>query len=172
MTLSSGTNTMKALRFAEFGPPSVLRIEVVAIPEPGEGEALVRVKAAAINPSDIGNVAGRFKNTTLPRTPGRDFAIALREKMFGVLVVGEDLFERRASEAVTNAAREFAQIQALAGWVWRAEEALQAAAQVLRANQEGLGVFRAGFDEADGGFGRQGGEEVFVTSGIEFEAAV
>jgi NADPH:quinone reductase len=68
------TKVMKALRFAEFGPPSVLRIEEVAIPEPGEGEALVRLKAAAINPSDIGNVAGRFKKTTLPRTPGRDFA--------------------------------------------------------------------------------------------------
>ena len=67
-------NLMKALRFAEFGPPSVLRIEEVPIPEPGPGEALVRVKAAAINPSDIGDVAGRFKKTTLPRTPGRDFA--------------------------------------------------------------------------------------------------
>ncbi len=67
-------NLMKALRFAQFGPPSVLRIEEVAIPEAGEGEALVRVKAAAINPSDVGNVAGRFKKTTLPRTPGRDFA--------------------------------------------------------------------------------------------------
>jgi len=65
---------MKALRFAEFGPPSVLRIQELAIPEPGDGEVLVQVKAAAINPSDIGNVAGRFKNTTLPRTPGRDFA--------------------------------------------------------------------------------------------------
>lgn len=67
-------NLMKALRFAAFGPPSVLRIEEVSIPEPGEGEALVHVKAAAINPSDIGNVAGRFNKTTLPRTPGRDFA--------------------------------------------------------------------------------------------------
>ena len=67
-------NVMKALRFAEFGPPSVLRIQEVGIPEPGEGESLVQVKAAAINPSDIGNVAGRFKSTTLPRTPGRDFA--------------------------------------------------------------------------------------------------
>jgi NADPH:quinone reductase len=74
MTLSTGTNTMKALRFAEFGQPSVLRIEEVAVPEPGEGEALIHVKAAAINPSDVGNVAGRFKTTTLPRTPGRDFA--------------------------------------------------------------------------------------------------
>jgi len=68
------TNVMRSLRFSEFGPPSVLRIQEVAIPEPGEGEALVQVKAAAINPSDIGDVAGRFKSTTLPRTPGRDFA--------------------------------------------------------------------------------------------------
>jgi NADPH2:quinone reductase len=72
---------MKSLRFTEFGPPSVLRIEELAIPEPGEGEALVQVKAAGINPSDIGNVAGRFKSTTLPRTPGRDFA--------GVVVKGK-----------------------------------------------------------------------------------
>jgi len=68
------TNVMRSLRFTQFGPPSVLRIEEVAIPEPGAGEALVQVKAAAINPSDIGDVAGRFKSTTLPRTPGRDFA--------------------------------------------------------------------------------------------------
>ena len=65
---------MRALRFAEFGPPSVLHIQEIAIPEPAQGETLVRVEAAAINPSDIGNVAGRFKTTTLPRTPGRDFA--------------------------------------------------------------------------------------------------
>jgi NADPH:quinone reductase-like Zn-dependent oxidoreductase len=76
------TNLMKALRFSEFGPPSVLRIEEVAIPEPGQGEALVRVKAAGINPSDVGNVAGHFKKTTLPRTPGRDFA--------GVVAKGAD----------------------------------------------------------------------------------
>jgi len=74
-----GVGIMKSLRFTEFGPPSVLRIAEVPIPEPGEGEALVQVNAAGINPSDIGNVAGHFKNTTLPRTPGRDFAgIAVR----------------------------------------------------------------------------------------------
>lgn len=67
-------NVMRSLRFTEFGPPSVLRIQEIAIPEPGVGEVLVQVKAAAINPSDIGDVAGRFKRTTLPRTPGRDFA--------------------------------------------------------------------------------------------------
>jgi NADPH2:quinone reductase len=75
------TNVMKSLRFNKFGPPSVLRVQEVAIPEPGQEEALVQVKAAAINPSDIGNVAGRFKSTTLPRTPGRDFA--------GIVVKGQ-----------------------------------------------------------------------------------
>jgi NADPH2:quinone reductase len=75
------TNVMRSLRFAGFGPPSVLRIEDVAIPEPGVGEALVQVKASGINPSDIGDVAGRFKRTTLPRTPGRDFA--------GIVVKGQ-----------------------------------------------------------------------------------
>jgi NADPH:quinone reductase len=76
------TNGMKSLRFAAFGPPSVLRIEELPMPEPGDGEALVHVKAAAINPSDIGNVAGRFKKTTLPRTPGRDFAgIVIKGKL-------------------------------------------------------------------------------------------
>jgi len=38
---------MKALRFNKFGPPSVLAIEEVPRPEPGDGEALVQVKAAA-----------------------------------------------------------------------------------------------------------------------------
>ena len=65
---------MKALRFSKFGPPSVLAIEEVPRPEPGDGEALIQVKAAAINPSDIKNVSGFFQGTTLPRTPGRDFS--------------------------------------------------------------------------------------------------
>jgi NADPH2:quinone reductase len=83
------SRVMKALRFAEFGPPSVLRIEEVAIPEPGEGEALVHVKGAAINPSDIGNVSGRFKSTTLPRTPGRDFAGVVEK---GIQHEGEEVW--------------------------------------------------------------------------------
>ena len=65
---------MKALRFHKFGSPSVLAIEEVPRPEPHGEEALVQVQAAAINPSDVKNVSGYFPATTLPRTPGRDFA--------------------------------------------------------------------------------------------------
>jgi NADPH:quinone reductase-like Zn-dependent oxidoreductase len=73
---------MKALRFSAFGPPSVLRIEEIPVPQPRAGESLIQVKAAAINPSDYKNVSGHFKHTTLPRTPGRDFA--------GIVVKGKD----------------------------------------------------------------------------------
>jgi NADPH:quinone reductase len=49
---------------------------------PCESEVLVRVRAAGVNPSDVKNVLGRFHETTLPRTPGRDFA--------GVVVSGPE----------------------------------------------------------------------------------
>ncbi len=50
------------------------------MPQPGEGEALVKVHAAGLNQSDVSNVLGRHPYTTLPRTPGRDFS--------GVVTVG------------------------------------------------------------------------------------
>jgi len=65
---------MNALRFHSFGPPEVLSIEEINKPEPAAGEVVVQIIAAAINPSDVKNVAGAFKATTLPRVPGRDFA--------------------------------------------------------------------------------------------------
>jgi len=71
---------MRALRFAKYGPPSILSLDDIASPVLKSGEALVEVHAAAINPSDVKNVAGAFE-ATLPRTPGRDYA--------GIVVAGE-----------------------------------------------------------------------------------
>jgi NADPH:quinone reductase-like Zn-dependent oxidoreductase len=65
---------MRALRFHETGAPSVLRLETVPDPQADAAHAVVAVRAASINPSDVGNVAGRFPRTTLPRIPGRDYA--------------------------------------------------------------------------------------------------
>ncbi|MGD0846430.1 quinone oxidoreductase family protein [Bradyrhizobium sp.] len=72
--------TMKALRFGKYGPPSVLSIQELPVPDIKMGEALVELHASAINPSDVKNVAGAFK-AALPRIPGRDFA--------GVVVAGD-----------------------------------------------------------------------------------
>jgi NADPH2:quinone reductase len=72
--------TMKALRFEKYGPPSVLSIQELPVPDLKPGEALVELHASAINPSDVKNVAGTFK-APLPRVPGRDYA--------GVVVAGD-----------------------------------------------------------------------------------
>lgn len=65
---------MKALRFERTGSLAELKLETLDQPVPKPGEILVKVQAAAINPSDVKNVLGKMEQTTLPRTPGRDFA--------------------------------------------------------------------------------------------------
>jgi NADPH:quinone reductase-like Zn-dependent oxidoreductase len=70
----SKEQVMRAIRFKTFGDPSVLEVAEIAAPAIDETMALVRTMAASINPSDVKNVGGAMKQTTLPRTPGRDFA--------------------------------------------------------------------------------------------------
>ncbi len=65
---------MQAVRFSRFGGPEVLELAEVRAPSPADGEAVVRVEAAGVNPSDVKNAAGAFPKTTLPRVPGREFA--------------------------------------------------------------------------------------------------
>jgi NADPH:quinone reductase len=65
---------MKCLLFSKTGSISDLELKMIPLPVPQNGEALIRVKAAAINPSDAKNVLGKFPFTTLPRVPGRDFS--------------------------------------------------------------------------------------------------
>jgi NADPH2:quinone reductase len=65
---------MQAILIERFGDPSELRQTEVPRPDPGEGEVLIEVHAAAVNRSDVLNARGAFALTTLPRIPGRDFA--------------------------------------------------------------------------------------------------
>jgi NADPH:quinone reductase-like Zn-dependent oxidoreductase len=65
---------MNALQIKQFGTPETLELIARDRPALEAGMALVRVEAASINPSDVKNVAGTMKQTTLPRIPGRDYA--------------------------------------------------------------------------------------------------
>jgi NADPH:quinone reductase-like Zn-dependent oxidoreductase len=66
---------MKAMRFHEYGDPSVLRYEDVEQPAPGAGQVLIRVSATSFNGVD-GNIRAGFMQgpipVTLPHTPGID----------------------------------------------------------------------------------------------------
>ena len=47
--------------FERFGPPAeVLQVRDVPTPEPGRGEARVRMKFVPINPSDVMTVRGEY----------------------------------------------------------------------------------------------------------------
>lgn len=75
---------MKAAIFAETGGPEVVRIEDVPQPEPGAGEVLVEVKAAAMNHLDLWVRRGLPIETPMPHIGGSDIAGVVAETGPGV----------------------------------------------------------------------------------------
>jgi NADPH:quinone reductase-like Zn-dependent oxidoreductase len=69
---------MKAIRIHERGGPEVLRYEEAPVPEPGDGEILIRVHAAGITPGELDWFPTWFTHISLPRafpiTPGHEFS--------------------------------------------------------------------------------------------------
>ena len=67
-------NASRALRYHAFGPPDEqLVLEKIPLPALKPGQALIRMLAAPINPSDIGMILGRYgKLKTLPAVAGRE----------------------------------------------------------------------------------------------------
>jgi NADPH:quinone reductase-like Zn-dependent oxidoreductase len=75
---------MRAAIFHENGGPEVLRIEDVPTPQPGPGEVLVRVKAAAMNHLDLWVRRGLPIETTMPHVGGSDVAGVIADVGDGV----------------------------------------------------------------------------------------
>lgn len=72
--MPTDTDQMEALVIHASGSPAQsLAYRREPVPTPGPGEVLVEVHAAAVNPLDIVNVAGRL-GTPLPVIPGGDYA--------------------------------------------------------------------------------------------------
>ncbi len=66
---------MRVVRFYEYGGPEVLRLEDAPVPEPGPGEALVRVAAAGVNYADTRRRLGIYvEPTPLPWVVGSEIA--------------------------------------------------------------------------------------------------
>lgn len=78
--------TMKAVRIHEYGGPEVLTYEDVPRPEPKDGEILVRIHAASVNPVDWIMRNGDLKDMIphLPIVLGWDFAGVVEQVGSGV----------------------------------------------------------------------------------------
>ena len=73
---------MKASYFEEFGELDQIKTGTLERPEPGEGEVLVRVKAAGVNPVDAAVARGMLNEVIpaeFPAVPGWDMAGTIEE---------------------------------------------------------------------------------------------
>lgn len=105
---------MKAVRFSKYGGVDVLDVVDVPVPAPGDGEVLVQVKAASINPGEAkirqGLLHARWP-ATFPSGQGSDLAGIVTKTGNGVagIAAGDEVIgytDSRASHA------EYAVVQA------------------------------------------------------------
>ncbi len=96
---------MKAIRVHDHGGPDVLRLDTVADPVPGPGEALVRLESIGVNFIDVYFRKGMYP-TAVPFTPGSEGAgvvVAIGDAVTDVAVG-----DRVASQNFTGAYAELA----------------------------------------------------------------
>jgi NADPH:quinone reductase-like Zn-dependent oxidoreductase len=88
---------MRAVYYEKFGGTEVLKTGNLPVPEVGEGEVLVRVKAAAINPVDAAvreGLLASFIPVQFPAIPGWDVAGVVEERGFSArrFGVGDEVY--------------------------------------------------------------------------------
>jgi len=90
------TETIKAMCIHSFGGPGSIRLEDVLTPEAHEGEVLVRVHAAGVNPYDWKLCQGEFGPLPMPLIPGGDISGVVEAMGEGVtdFYVGQPVFGR------------------------------------------------------------------------------
>jgi NADPH:quinone reductase len=121
---------MKAIRVHEFGKADVLKYEDIALPEPGSGEARVKIEASGINFIDVYQRIGLYK-PALPFVEGQEAA--------GVVdAVGVGVTEVKVGDRVAYASAQgsYAEYAVVPAWrlvsVPAAISAQQAAAAMLQ----------------------------------------
>ncbi|HUF05266.1 MAG TPA: NADPH:quinone reductase [Aridibacter sp.] len=71
---------MKAIFVREYGGPDVMAVEDTSVPTPKEGQVLVRIEAAGVNPVDTYVREGKHASAPpLPFIPGKDAAGTVEE---------------------------------------------------------------------------------------------
>jgi NADPH:quinone reductase-like Zn-dependent oxidoreductase len=81
---------MHAILIHETGDPDVLRYEEAERPEPADGQVLIRVRAASVNPTDWKSRRGRMSE--LPAVLGHDVSGTVEESRAEGFARGDDVF--------------------------------------------------------------------------------
>src|SRR3954447_20062638 len=94
---------MRAIQITEFGGPEVLKLVDLPVPEPGEGEVLIKVTRAGLNFADTHQRHDDYlAKASLPMVPGAEVA-----------GVREDTGERVVALAGTGGYAEYATAPAM-----------------------------------------------------------
>jgi NADPH:quinone reductase len=109
------SNFMQAAVLPAFGPATAFRIEKVAVPLPGAGQVLVKVKAVGLNPVDFKTRSGKgyASYQTLPAILGWDIAGEVVSVGEGVskFFIGDRIFGMSNFPEPGNAYAEYAVVQ-------------------------------------------------------------
>jgi NADPH2:quinone reductase len=100
---------MNAIQIERTGGPEVLRLADVPVPEPGPGQALIRVEAAGLNFIDVYYRTGLYPQP-LPFVPGREAGGTVER--VGPEVTSVRPGDRVTSESVIGAYAEYALVSA------------------------------------------------------------
>lgn len=102
---------MKTIRIHKTGGPEVLTHEDVPVPQPGAGEALVKIEAIGVNFIDVYYRTGLYKAPSLPYTPGMEAAGT-------VSAVGPDVSDVKPGDRVAYAmnAGAYAENAVVSAW--------------------------------------------------------
>lgn len=107
---SAQAATMHAVVFDEYGPPDVLRMAELPLPQPAAGEVRVRVRAAGVQPADCSTRSGWFAQRGIgqapfPRQLGNEFAGVVEQVGAGVetLAAGDEVLGWSTANAYAEA---------------------------------------------------------------------
>ena len=92
---------MKAIRFNHYGEPTdVLTVTEQPVPQPGPGEARVKIRLSPVNPSDLLYVRGHYSGVAEHFPSGAGFeGVATVDELgpgSGGLTVGQRVFARNS----------------------------------------------------------------------------
>jgi NADPH:quinone reductase len=153
---------MKAAYYERTGPPEVIKYGELPAPKPGQGEVLVRIAAAALNPIDTYIRSGAAPaKLAFPFIPGCDFAGTVEQLGQGAtrLKVGDRVWG--SNQGLLGRQGTFAEYAAVhEQWLYPIPDGVSeetAAATALVGITAHLGLFRCAQLKA--------GETVFVNGG-------